>query len=176
MPTSLTKHPALIARDFLVDDTHWDPSNTAGYDAAISDPSDGNFIPVSRGWWGEGETYPFISLTNFGEDVLGGGETGYSAFNGDGSGLVQFRNGTGTITVAAEHRRGSGPYNGESAADIVDLLRREIERIAADEVPYGGSSDLTSFAASLTGESTDTEGSVPVELQSIAVTYNWTRE
>lgn len=172
MPTSLPKHPALIIRDLLVN--NWDPSNTSSYDPSITDPTDSNFLAISRGWYTVGGGHdPYVGLTNFGEGVLGGGQTGFSSMQGDGSGVGQVRDGTGLITVFAE---ADADYNGERAADIVDQIRTEIERIALEDVPFGGTTDFKHFSTSFDSESTDTDVDPPVEQQQCSAGYSWFRQ
>jgi len=170
MVTSLTKPPALLIRDLLV--SHWTPGNTAGFDPSITDPTDAKFLPISRGWYGVGQSGadPHVSLTNFGEGVIGGGQTGISAVKGDGSGVAQNRSGTGRATVFAEREQ---DYNDESAADVVDLIRTEIERIALANPTPG---TLAYWSTDWGGASTDTDVTPAVEMSAVSISYGYVRD
>lgn len=170
MVVRLSKHPALIVRDMIT--THWTPSNAAGYDVNAA-PSDATFVPIGRGWYQSDAPDPQITLTNFNEGTIGGGTTGYSGFQGDGSGVNKDKDGTGLLTAHAEVT-GTDDYRGEYASDIVWLLEQECERILqAHAAPSG---ELRNIGSDLDAMQPDTQSDPVRHFAQATVSYGYLKE
>ena len=75
--------PEVVAHNLLRD--NWDSTNTS------------NVTPlIHHGWVDLGADEPEVTISDPDENVLGGGETGYSGLSADGSPVQDF---TGTVTI-----------------------------------------------------------------------------
>lgn len=114
-----------IVRKILYE--NWDSSRVDGYDATQSDPSQSDFIPLTTDWFAFGDTYPSLTLSNFSGDTIGGGTTGYTGLQGDGSGLNKTQSHRGLLTIQAEDEETY--LNGNDAEQILHLLTNHVEQI-----------------------------------------------
>lgn len=86
MPQTISD-PKLVIQDLLR--TGWDNTNVpVGLDAD----------DIHTGWYDDGKGFPQVAISNRNEYVSRGGESGFSAISGDGSGGIQNRNGTVLVT------------------------------------------------------------------------------
>lgn len=138
MPQQLDDTPTQLVRDLLFD--NWTASEANSYDVSIADPDDPNFLPLTTNW-GPGEVWPIITVTNNSMSPLGGGTTGWTSIQGDGSGVNQDRQETMLLTIRAE---GETDYNGEDAEEIVDTLSSHCEDILQENAAGGGVPDAYS--------------------------------
>lgn len=172
MVEQLSKHPALVVRDVLTDgSTGWVPANVDGYDPTVA-ASDATHLRMSRGWYDGSRDDPQVSLTNFSEGVIGGGVTDVSGAKGDGSGVVQDRDGTGLVTAHAADRD-DGYRNGTGAEDLVWKLSQEVERILLDAEAPG---DLQYINGSLEALSVDDDRNPPVYQAQVRVSYGYKKD
>lgn len=123
MPSSLSERRDLKVRNLIYD--NWNPSNTNGYDPSL-DTDKNLFVPVTTNWYAYGEHNPAITITNFNGNIIGGGESGWTGMQGDGSGVNQDRDETGRLTIHIEHDQ---MYNGLGAREQAKLFRDEISGI-----------------------------------------------
>lgn len=151
---------------------HWRPTNVEGYDVNAS-PDDATFVPLGRGWYQGNAPDPQITLTNFNEGTIGGGSTGYSGFQGDGSGVNKDKDGIGLLTVHAE-ATGSDDYRGEYAEDIVWILEQECERILQNNADPDG--ELRNIGADLDAMQPDTESDPVRHFAQATVSYGYLKE
>jgi hypothetical protein len=168
MPTELSKKAEQKIRDILVN--NWDATNTAGYDPT-STPSDADFVRIHDGTYEASYADPQISITHpNGESVASA--TNYSGFQGDGSGLNQDRVGNPLIQCWAE-TLDDGDYRGESAEDIVRLLRLEVERV----VQAHASADPEFFYVSVEWDGRNPDNTATPTWQSqLTAQYQWLKE
>lgn len=170
MVSRLSKHPALIVRDLITD--NWRPTNVAGYDVNAAE-GDATFVPIGRGWYQSNAPDPQITLTNFNEGTIGGGVTGYSGLQGDGSGANKDKDGTGLLTAHAAET-GNTDYRGEYAEDIVWLLEQECERILQNNAAPGG--EIRNVGADLDATGPDTESDPIRHFAQATVSYGYLKE
>jgi len=109
---------------------NWEPSRVEGYDVTQSDPSQDDFLPLTTDFYAFGDTYPSVNITNFAGLTQGGGETGYTGLQGDGSGLNKQQENNGLLTIQAEDEETY--LNGTDAEDILLILANHIEQIIQD--------------------------------------------
>jgi len=109
---------------------NWEPSRVEGYDVTQSDPSQDDFLPLTTDFYAFGDTYPSVTITNFAGLTQGGGETGYTGLQGDGSGLNKQQENNGLLTIQAEDEETY--LNGTDAEDILLILANHIEQIIQD--------------------------------------------
>lgn len=89
MPQTV-QDPKLAVRDLLRE--AWDNDEVP---VGLDDPD------IHTGWYDDGRGFPQIGISNRTERTLNGGETGFSAIAGDGSGPIQDRTGTVLVTAFA---------------------------------------------------------------------------
>jgi hypothetical protein len=82
---------------------------------------------IHTGWYDDGKGFPQVSVTNDEDGPFGGGETGFSAIAGDGSGGVQTRSGSVLVTAWAGSRadydnRGEEQLQAQKMADEVERI------------------------------------------------------
>jgi hypothetical protein len=106
---------------------NWEPSRVEGYDVTQSDPSQDDFLPLTTDFYAFGDTYPSVTITNFAGLTQGGGVTGYTGLQGDGSGLNKQQENNGLLTIQAEDEETY--LNGTDAEDILLILANHIEQI-----------------------------------------------
>lgn len=170
MVVTLSKHPALLIRDILID--NWDRNNVLGYDPTV-DEDDEYFVPIGRGWYDLNAPDPQITLTNFEEGVIEGGISGYSGMQGDGSGPNQDRDGFGLLTVHARDT-GNKDYQDEYAEGIVWLLEQECERIL--QANSNPDNELRNVSATLDAMEADTDASPTRHYAQASVGYDYLKE
>jgi hypothetical protein len=168
MPTALSKDVRLIVRDALL--AGWDAANAAGYDPTLT-PSDANWLPMNRGWYSTGPRDPSVAIANAEESPLGGGATGLTGIQGDGSGMNQDLDGTVLVTVFAEE---GGDYNdGLSAVDVVETVKAEVGR--AGNTDQTGPGELRYLAPQGSAEADDTDVTPPIRIRQVTLGYGWQR-
>lgn len=163
MPSQLNKRAELKIRDLLV--ANWIPANTAGYDPTVTDPDAPAFLRIHTGSYEATYADPQLTI----ESQTGEGGAGYSSMQGDGSGPNQRREGTPTIRCWAEAET---DYNGESAEDIVHLLRLEVERII--HAHYQDDTEFYSLSVTWNGRTAD-NASPPRWMATLTASYEWTK-
>lgn len=139
MPSKLSERRDKKIRDLLY--RSWDETNVASYDPSLP-PSNSDFIPITTNWYKHGQHNPSITVTNFDGNIVGGGGTGYSSVQGDGSGLNQTRSERGLLTIRAEDKI---DYNGHDAQEILKLLGDECNRVISNNAPARADSEAFYF-------------------------------
>lgn len=170
MPTTLSENPEEIVRQLLVDEWGVSSVPTGGYDASQTDPTATDFLPITTNWAGFGDTYPIISVTNNDPTVPGGGQTGITGIQGNGSGPNQHRLETMVITVMAE--RGTD-YQGEDAHTIVNTLYDHVHQIVWGNIHAPNHSDVHGFYVTPGTHTTGSDDSTTTEQYSGSVTLDW---
>jgi len=111
MPQKLSERPEELVRQFLVDNIR--PGEVESYDPKQTDPSKNDYLPVTNDYSRWGETYPLVWLGE--EDTPntpGGGNTGYTGIQGNGSGVNQDNIYNITVSVQTlESDNGAGYLN-----------------------------------------------------------------
>ena len=177
MPSKLPKHPAYILRNLLRH--NWNPTATSGLDPDI-DPAEPTGLSMNRGWFNSIRHPVHVAIrSTSGEDVLDGGDSGYSGFDPSGEGGTQTRMGDLDVTVFAE---GDSEYGTDNldADDMRDAIREEIEDIVM-AAQGQGDRDVSmpdaweSLSSRWDGDPNDTDVSPTVFISAISVTYSWER-
>lgn len=171
MVTQLSDHVLSIVRDLLA--TNWTPGNTASYDPSVAS-GNANFLLVHTESYDYHPADPQVAVATFEEGVAGGGTTNYTGIRPDGTGLNQERTGTVFVDCWAEDEP-TGDYNGQHAQDIVDLLMKEVERIAHANAT-GGSTDLRYLSPGEPVTNDDAGAEPPVFGQQLALRYGYLKE
>jgi len=120
--------PAEIIRKLLYE--NWDVNRTNSYDPSISDTTNDDFLPLTTDWYAFGDTYPSVVLTNFTDNTVNGGQTGYTGLRGDGLGVNKQTDTSGLLTIQAEDE---ALYNGVDAQEILRILGNEVKRIISNK-------------------------------------------
>ncbi|ELZ00765.1 hypothetical protein [Natrialba asiatica] len=100
----------------------------------LRDGWDNSDLPVSlvdrdihTGWFDDGKGFPQVGVTNTNEGPFGGGQSGFSAITGDGSGGIQTRSGSVMVTAFAGSR---DDYDSVGLEEYqADQMAQEIECI-----------------------------------------------
>lgn len=179
MPTNLPEHPCETIKDLLRE--HWNPDNSSGLDPYTDPRTDGG-LEIGRGWF-DTHSYPLSIAVqmpgNTGEDVLDGGDAGYSGWDPSGAGGTQTRLGDPRIDIFAEGDREYGT-DALEAEEIVFALRTECEDII-DAAAGQGSRDVPmpdafeSLSSVWRGNPNDTDPTPTVFRSVVEVTYSWER-
>lgn len=167
MATRLTQRPEKTFRDLF--EANWTPGNTSGYDPTATAGTT-TWLPIHFGEYEGDMRDPQIVLSNFAENVLGGGTALASGVAGDGSGVTQDRVGSGLATVFAEV--GGSYRSSDNAETTVFLIRSELEAIvqAAGETGYG---DFRYVGSRYDGGSTPPNATPPVYQEQVFLRYGW---
>lgn len=178
MAKTQSKHPALILREDLLA-PNWTPSNTSSYDPTVepgtTDASGNDGLSMNRGWFDSNGYSLHTAITNPDGGVIDGGETGYTAQKGDGSGPVQLRDDTLLVTVFAETTEDgeTATYNGELASDIAFQIGSEVERILHENA-QGGTTEWDRVGTTGVSETPQPDDDV-IQRQAV-VSYGWLKE
>lgn len=108
--------PKLVIRDILRNG--WDNTEI---------PTDLADTDIHTGWYDDGRGFPQVGVSNRSERALNGGETGFSAIAGDGSGAIQDRTGVVLVTAFAGSReaysqRGVERLQAEQMGDQISAI------------------------------------------------------
>lgn len=176
MPEQLDEEADRTIRRLLYE--QWEPANTGNYGPDSSDADADALIPLHYGVYDAELADPQISLNQTqGEFTQDGGR--WSGKNSATGGMNQHRAGLVIIQCWAV---GKKDYDGYNADTVVELLRKEVERIIGDYHlgPASGpnSDKIHSFSSEWNGRSAEmADGETTVRWQSqVTVTYTWTRE
>jgi len=159
MPETIAD-PKLTVRDILR--TEWD--NSAVH-TPLADTD------IHTGWFDDGLGVPQVAVSNRDETVSGGGQTGFSAIAGDGSGGVQNRTGTVLVTAFAGSR---------TEYDMVRGHRLQAEQMATEVSRIiGANQSPDAYLTLAVGPRTDlldTEASPTEYAVQFQIRYTWTKE
>lgn len=169
MPPTLDKDIRLLVRDALL--SGWDATQAASYDPNLT-PADGdNWLPMSRGWYDSNAPDPSVAITNPESSPVGGGNTGFTGWDGTDGSLNQDLDGTVLVTVFAEEN--GGYNNGLSATDVTSTIASEIARAANES--QTGVGDLRYLAPQASVTVDDTDVSPAVRGEQVTIGYGWLR-
>lgn len=170
-PKQLSETPAEIVRQLVVDNWGNPDVPNGGFNANQTDPTADDFLPITTNWAGFGDTFPIISFTNTDPTVPGGGETGVSGIQGNGSGPNQRRLETLTVTVMAE--RGEDYPNGEDAHALVRTLYEHVFQIVWNNQHAENHPEVSRFNVQPGTHTSEGDDSTTVEQYSGEVTVDW---
>lgn len=149
----------LTVRDLLRD--NWD--NT-GLPVSLADSD------IHTGWYDDGRGFPQLTVTNNEDGPFGGGETGFSAIAGDGTGGVQTRSGTVLVTAWAGSR---DDYDSAGEEELqAHEMASEIERIVAGNQSPGSYHTL---AVNRQTKLVDTDESPVEHYVQFELIFTWTK-
>ncbi len=159
MPQTVTD-PKLVVRDLLRDS--WDNDDVP---VELDDPD------IHTGWYDDARGFPQIGVSNRDERTLGGGDTGFSAIAGDGSGPIQDRTGTVLVTAFAGSReeyeqRGLERLQAEDMGDQISRI------IGANPSP----DEYLSLAVGPRQDLVDTDSNPTEHGVQFSVRYVWKKE
>jgi len=161
MPQKLSERPEELIRQFLVDNVR--PGEIEGYDPRQTDTQATDYIPFTTDYSRWGETYPMVWFGEEGDpNTPGGGQTGYTGIQGDGSGPNQDNVYSITVSVQTlESDNGAGYLNSTDydtlAFEIYNELHDRIQTnvtTAISELEYVSMTPPTTVREA--GEDSDT--------------------
>lgn len=122
MPQKLSEAPEESIRQFLVDNLR--PTEMEGYNPLQTDPTASDFLPITNNWSDLGDTYPIIVIQGEGPTIIGGGETGFTGIQGDGSGANQYT--LENMTVSVQAVEGQSYRNGVKPRELTYTIFSEV--------------------------------------------------
>lgn len=155
------RDPKLVLRDLIRDSI-----DTDAFPVSVSSDD------IHVGWYDAGKSYPQISVSNVEESPFGGGRTGYGAIHGDGSGPIQFINGTVTVNCWGGSRDDydATGLQQKQAHEMGD----EVRRIVTSH--YNPDGEIDSLSVRSTSDVVDTESDPTTHRVEVIVQYTYTRE
>lgn len=128
MPGGLSDTADELVRDYLTNNLQ--PANIGGYDPDQS-PTEGNypsnFLPITTDWSNEANHYPIIVCQPESSTVLGGGDTGYTSVQGDGSGVNQDTQ--ENVLVSVQTLEGSSYLSDRDAKETGRLIKNGVHAL-----------------------------------------------
>lgn len=130
MPTKLSEPSEELFRQFIIDNTR--SSEMQGYDPKQTDTTAADFLPVTKDWSEFGDYYPIVVVQPAGPTILGGGETGFTGVQGDGSGPNQYT--LENVTVSVQATDDTTYRNSTDARPLIQDIYAEIHHQVQNNV------------------------------------------
>lgn len=177
MVENLSKQPQIhFLQDLLK--VKWKPANVVGYDVTVT--SGESLIKADDSFEKLGEYYPQFTVQMAG-DESSGGESGYDFISADGPG----QNRLSTLTAQARvedpldkdvgYTGDSNTYAEVDAETLVELIRKEIERVCNDN-PTAPGTDF-SFVSAIHGQIPDeSNSSRAIRKDGAVIQYGWLKD
>jgi len=153
MVQKLSERPEKLVRDFLADNLR--KSELNDYDPQQTDTQAVDYLPITNDYSRWGETFPMIWVgEQESPNTPGGGESGYSSVQGDGSGPNQYTQ--HNITVSVQTKQGGGYLNGVDYDDLAYTLYQEVHAQVQNNTTTG----IDELVMTITppGQTRETEG------------------
>lgn len=166
---TLSEKPESTIRGLL--ETNWNPNNTSGWDPTLAE-SDDKWLIIHTGWYDAHPSDPQVTCTRGSESTIGGGTSGYSFMQGDGSGPGQRR--SGVVRVGCWDGRDSNDAS-THPDDLVFELQQEVVRIITDHAQGVAETPIHTLSPDETTVPDDTDVTPTVYREEIAASYVYDR-